>query len=100
MSWRDLPDALLVMIIVAGLSLLSVLLHQVELMLERRHYRRAAAAVGALRAFLTTDAPAVAARLASAAKGRPVAVPAPPAAAPKAEAEDAPPVEVKKERKR
>ena len=36
MSLSELPDVLLVVAIVAGLSLLSVLLHQLEGMLEKR----------------------------------------------------------------
>lgn len=58
MSLDEVPDVLLVVAIVAGLSLLSVLLHQLEGMLERRGYKREAKLVGALRALLTTDAPA------------------------------------------
>jgi hypothetical protein len=68
-SLSELPDVLLVVAIVAGLSLLSVLLHQLEGMLEKRGYKREAKLVGALRALLTTDAPAAVERMRKTKKG-------------------------------
>ena len=61
MSLSELPDVLLVVAIVAGLSLLSVLLHQLEGMLEKRGYKR--------EALLTTDAPAALERMRKTKKG-------------------------------
>jgi len=73
-SLDDVPDALLITGILVALSFASLALHQLERWLEKRGHAQAARALGALRAFLTTDAPAVAERLASAYKGRQVVV--------------------------
>lgn len=93
MKLDEIPDVLLVALIVGGLSIVSILLHKLEGLLEARGMLRLARCLGALRAFLTTDAPTVAARLASAAKGRPVAVTLP---ALQAKDEAPPPVVVEK----
>jgi hypothetical protein len=45
------------------------LLHQLEGMLEKRGYKREAKMVGALRALLTTDAPAALERMRKTKKG-------------------------------
>jgi hypothetical protein len=71
-SLDDVPDALLITCILVALSFASLALHQLERWLENRGQVQAARALGALRAFLTTDAPTVAERLASAYKGRQV----------------------------
>jgi hypothetical protein len=71
-SLDDVPDALLITGLLVALSFASLALHQLERWLEKRGQVQAARALGALRAFLTTDAPAVAERLASAYKGRQV----------------------------
>lgn len=68
MSLDEIPDALLITSILVLLSFASLALHQLERYLEKRGQVQAARALGALRAFLTTDAPAVAERLTSAYK--------------------------------
>lgn len=77
MTWiLALSDAQLVAVVVVALSLLSVLLHRLEVALRARGWVRGAAALAAARGLIV-DAPSVAARLVVAVR-KPAGPPTPP----------------------